>query len=402
MEPNAIASGRMTMPTDDATPQRRSRTCVVIAGMHRSGTSAAARVVNLLGAEITKGLMPTVRDNNETGFWESLSLWRIHDNLLAQLGSSWDDPGPLPKDWLKSEPAQATKRALGEELAKDFPTADLFMVKDPRISRLLPIWLQLLGDRDIRPVVVLPYRNPLEVSASLQRRDGLPAAQCHLLYIRNSLEAEKASRGLARLFVSYYDILWDWRRFAARLQQSVLPHVLNLGPETAAEIDSFLRPDLRHHHLDDGSSEALSTLPPAMAEIYEQTKAAATAGDSTEFRASFDRIARDVDKATGLYHGLLVAEKARHQDVIGELQGTLEALQRSADAQAASSEKLQAETESQEQEIAELRAKVAKLEARLAERSEAANDAAEASHNMESGGGEAKVARGPGHLGDVR
>ena len=72
------------------------RKCIVIAGMHRSGTSAIARVVNLLGADIAGDLMMAVAGVNDRGYWESNTLFAIHHRLLRELGSRWDDPFPLP------------------------------------------------------------------------------------------------------------------------------------------------------------------------------------------------------------------------------------------------------------------------------------------------------------------
>jgi len=42
---------------------------VLILGMHRSGTSAAARAVNLLGVDLGAPLLPP-RDDNPVGCWE--------------------------------------------------------------------------------------------------------------------------------------------------------------------------------------------------------------------------------------------------------------------------------------------------------------------------------------------
>jgi hypothetical protein len=58
--------------------------------MHRSGTSAVARVLSILGADLPKDLLPPAGDNPR-GFWESHELMALHDELLAAAGSSWDD-----------------------------------------------------------------------------------------------------------------------------------------------------------------------------------------------------------------------------------------------------------------------------------------------------------------------
>jgi hypothetical protein len=38
-------------------PHTQRRTCVLVLGMHRSGTSALARVLNLLGCDLPKTLI---------------------------------------------------------------------------------------------------------------------------------------------------------------------------------------------------------------------------------------------------------------------------------------------------------------------------------------------------------
>ncbi|MEY4950799.1 MAG: hypothetical protein RL698_3010, partial [Pseudomonadota bacterium] len=57
------------------------RRAIVVAGMHRSGTSAFARCVNLLGAGIGERLIPT-NWGNERGFWEDEEVIAADDALF--------------------------------------------------------------------------------------------------------------------------------------------------------------------------------------------------------------------------------------------------------------------------------------------------------------------------------
>src|SRR4051812_2057002 len=139
-----------------------SRLCILVVGMHRSGTSAVTRVINLLGASIARDLTPPQANNNERGFWESESIIRIHDELLIALGAAWDYPFQLPNNWLQSSFVQEAKRKLAERIIDDFADSRTLVVKDPRMARLLPLWLELLGELKIEPLLVVPFRNPLE------------------------------------------------------------------------------------------------------------------------------------------------------------------------------------------------------------------------------------------------
>ena len=56
--------------------QADERRCLLVLGMHRSGTSALTRVLNLLGADLPATLAPPA-DDNETGFWSRSGLLTI-------------------------------------------------------------------------------------------------------------------------------------------------------------------------------------------------------------------------------------------------------------------------------------------------------------------------------------
>ena len=81
-------------------------TAILVLGMHRSGTSALTRVLNLMGLDLPSGLMGPVENNNETGFWESQEIADIHDELLEEIGSSWDDCLRIPPQDLGSTPVR--------------------------------------------------------------------------------------------------------------------------------------------------------------------------------------------------------------------------------------------------------------------------------------------------------
>ena len=62
-------SSRRYRPRPPPTPVP-ARRAIVVAGSHRSGTSALARVLSLVGCDLPKHVMPPLAGNNELGFWE--------------------------------------------------------------------------------------------------------------------------------------------------------------------------------------------------------------------------------------------------------------------------------------------------------------------------------------------
>ncbi|MGC9270777.1 sulfotransferase family protein [Acidiphilium sp.] len=221
------------------------REAILVLGMHRSGTSALTRVLALCGASLPARLMPAAPESNETGFWESQVLVDLHDEVLSAMGSSWSDIRSLPQAWFSSAAAEGFRSRLAEVLAAEFADARLFVVKDPRLCRLLPLWLPVLAARSITPRIVIPIRHPLEVAASLNRREGFDHARGQALWRSYMLAAEHESRGLPRCFVTYDNLLTDWRGVVARIG-AIVDHDWSATADAAA-IDAFLSSKLRHH-----------------------------------------------------------------------------------------------------------------------------------------------------------
>lgn len=249
----------------------KQRTAILVLGMHRSGTSAVTRFLNLLGAALPDQLLEAVADNNASGFWESRDIQLINDQLLEDLDSRWDDWRQLPAPDQAALSGNPQVQELAELLRAQFDGIDVCVLKDPRICRLLPWWQQVLNQAGRRVVAVLPLRHPLEVAASLQRRDGFSREKSVLLWLRHVLDAERGSRAWPRIFMPYDALLRDWRAWPQPLADGL---GLQLGPvndETAGQISTFLNPAQRHHQLD---SAAVRTLTPRLADWTERTLAA--------------------------------------------------------------------------------------------------------------------------------
>src|SRR3546814_11055533 len=63
----------------------------------------------------------------------------------------------------------------------------------------------------IEPLVVFAWLDPFQVAHSLRNRNQFSRDKGLLLWLRHVLDAERDSRGLPRCFVSYEQLLSDWR-----------------------------------------------------------------------------------------------------------------------------------------------------------------------------------------------
>ena len=243
------------------------RRAILVLGMHRSGTSALTRVLGLCGAALPGRILgPTPA--NIKGFWEPPEIVAIHDELLAALSSDWDDPSEFPLDWLNSPSAAAFKKRLRSTFSDIFGDQDLVVLKDPRICRFVPLWISILKSLAITPVFVIAVRNPLEVAASLKARDRMPEAKALLLWLRHFLEAERYTRKSTRCFISYEEMLRDWRGTMAKIAIKLKISWPTPFEHAAPDVEEFLSAELRHNVL---PNEAISVRPdisPWLKDVY--------------------------------------------------------------------------------------------------------------------------------------
>lgn len=272
------------------TPESRS---VLVLGPHRSGTSAVARVLNLLGVDLGRSMLPPKFDNRH-GYWEHQTIFELHERLLSRAGSSWHDYRPMPPGWRERPEVEAIRGELAAFLASEFRDKPLWGVKDPRLCSVLPLWLEVLEELGAEPAFVVVVRNPLEVAESLERRDRFSPAKCRLLYLAQMLSALHHTRGRRRAFVCYDRLLGDWRPVVAEVGRELGIDWPHAPAERAAEIDAFLRPSERHHRHDLADLRDQASLPGwcvALHEALDEASGGREAGLDAAFRRAHDSFA---------------------------------------------------------------------------------------------------------------
>ena len=214
--------------------------------MHRSGTSALMGALHILGVDLGSNFL-NPSDDNPKGFFENNALVRVNEHILESLGSSWDDPSPLPENWWMREDAAGFVQQLCGIIREDLWGGPLFGIKDPRIGRLLPLWKEVFRELSIQPCFIIPLRNPLEVARSLQKRDGFSIEKSCLLWLSYMLDAEAHTRGYPRILLRFEDLL---ARRAEVLKQIAEAFGLSCPVESVSEeLEKFLDPGLRHHEM---------------------------------------------------------------------------------------------------------------------------------------------------------
>lgn len=181
---------------------------ILLLGMHRSGTSAVARVIGLMGAWIgeEQSLLAQHPTDNPTGYWERQDVTLAQHDFLLATGNHWDT---LANFHAEATPIAAQMQLLDRlrPIVAELDAHPLWLLKDPRLCLMLPLWQSLLQS----PVHVIAVRNPGEVAASLLHgpRGAYSTHFLLALWEKYLLSTLTALRGKPALFVSYERLLAD-------------------------------------------------------------------------------------------------------------------------------------------------------------------------------------------------
>ncbi len=335
------------------------RRVVVVLGMHRSGTSALARVLNILGCAAPKTLLKE-DESNAAGYWESLPIAQFNDRVLDAGGSTWHDWQRFGVGWDKSPVYQSFLTEACALLASEFGTSPLILLKDPRITPLFSFWRSVFEAYDISPHCIVTLRNPVEVAASLAKRNNFSTLKSLLIWLRYTLDAERLSRGHPRAFVTYDGLLQDFRNVPERLEGPLGIRWPRRSERALAEIAGFLTGDLRHHKATDDRFPMLP-LAPWVEQVYETLRTWAKEGETDEGREILDRI----------YHELALIEQP-FSAAIREMDSGLQKLSAAANnalaIRRASEIESATATRLKEQELSDLRRQLSETAAELEKR----------------------------------
>ncbi|HET7310553.1 MAG TPA: sulfotransferase [Mycobacteriales bacterium] len=225
-----------------------SRHLVLVVGAGRSGTSLTAGIFGQLGFHVPQ---PEVQANftNPRGFGEPRWVVDFHAGLMRQQDIELFDA--RPEAWDAAVSATASPEAaqqLHSWLTTQFASHDRVVVKDPRTVWFLPLWQRCVGDLGIRLHYVTTLRHPTEVLRSIRTTAGAEQTEASRAawWVATTLHAEHATRGAARAFLLYDDLLVDWRRELEHVERAAgLPLVSSADAAALTAVDELVDPSLR-------------------------------------------------------------------------------------------------------------------------------------------------------------
>ena len=225
----------------------QKQTCILVLGMHRSGTSAIGGILSLLKISMGRELMSATIDNQK-GYFENKKIYEFNDfELLPFLKSSWDDLSYLPNGWHNNKNLNFLYEKAKKIILEEYLSEKLFAIKDPRISFLFPFWEKILLELDINIKIIIALRNPNEIAGSLFKRDGFKAEKSLTLWSKHTLYSEYYSRKYNRIFIYYEKLLSSPEKTIDDISEILrLDKIVKLNKKSF-ELETFIETSLRHN-----------------------------------------------------------------------------------------------------------------------------------------------------------
>ncbi len=215
-----------------------------VVGMHRSGTSMVARLLNLAGIELgdPDAMLPPT-EFNEEGHWENRTFLDINDRILERFGGSWDTPPLFSAGWQDLPDLDPLRTEATDFVDWTFAAGTQWGWKDPRTTLTIPFWRRVIPE--LRFVVCV--RNPLDVAASLETRDAMPVEASLVLWQLYTELALTNTDPRERIIVHYDDFFHRFDDTMRSLLEFIGSPELQPGSERESALQLAVSAGLTHH-----------------------------------------------------------------------------------------------------------------------------------------------------------
>jgi len=224
------------------------RSCVLICGMHRTGTSLLSSIINQLGYFGGSDMISPTEDNPK-GYFENNYIVNLNERILGSLNYVWDTPFISDMELSRLVNYKFQNEAM--DLVSDlFVDSDNIFIKDPRVCLLLNFWQRILKKQNSNVSIICTLRNPNDTAISEFRRAKSGRKYHHFgfkenytkrvwfTYIYHLLDSITANS----LFIDYDDIIDKTDECV-----QMLCSYLDINKDKIGDVYSLIDTDLRRN-----------------------------------------------------------------------------------------------------------------------------------------------------------
>ncbi|MEZ8724095.1 sulfotransferase family protein, partial [Vibrio pomeroyi] len=217
-----------------------NRKVIVVLGMHRSGTSAITKSLELFGVNLGEKLYGASFDNPK-GFWEDEECLRINQELLSINGYEYNSIIKAPD--LENEKVKSLFLEAVSIVARNVERYKLWAFKDPRTCRLLEFWQSVFEKVGCEVNYIFVSRNPISVAKSLNKRNHLDLESSYFLWAQHVYMAVSTMKHRC-LFLDYDDFMDNNKNNISKISNFL--NVVPNNDKVSEYSTEFLSNKLRH------------------------------------------------------------------------------------------------------------------------------------------------------------
>ena len=221
-----------------------------------------ARLLSRLGLNLgSEDDLLKANKANVGGFYERSDIVEVNSDFMRNNGLDWRT---LPEIETAEDLCGIDEYTRSiEAILAGFKSNNIEVVKDPRMSVLLPYW----RSRARHTEAVICVRHPAAVAASLEKRNGLRKTYSVALWEQYTLAALRNSRRLNRSVVVYEQMLADPRKALMKMIEDIPSlKARKLSEQTIQRAIEVIIPDMDHSAETDHEFDC----PPSISSFYSR------------------------------------------------------------------------------------------------------------------------------------
>lgn len=221
----------------------------IILDAPRSGASLLTSCLRLLGCAAPVSSASTDPGIITSLFFQELDL----DPLMI---------GGLPEDWQQSKAATKAKQRIKALLLTCKQEQAPCILSAPGMTRIIPLWLNVLQEINIEPKIIHILRHPWETAQSLNSNKSMELYKAHLLWLAYNRDALAGCVNHQHILITFDQLLADP---VTTLKKVGLALGLAFPRDMRAayyDLLDFVQPSLKHHYAGSATESSNASFAP--------------------------------------------------------------------------------------------------------------------------------------------
>ena len=223
---------------------------LVIIGQHRSGTSMLSGSLNIMGGWLGSNYEFEADQYNQKGYFENKWTDIFNNKILNMLGCHWYYIKSQPNEWWNQCRFDTFLDELKSNIIKDLnclPNGKFYIIKDPRISIILPLYIKAFNQLNIDASFIFSDRETEEIVDSISHRDGFNPKMIRDMVIKHRTYAEPYLKNNFIWTNTFSNMFYKPEKFLRYIRDKFgLPLIIN--EKTLTELNNFIEVGLKNQN----------------------------------------------------------------------------------------------------------------------------------------------------------